>query len=349
MILCTLGLYFKDRKLNIYFCLVWFFILSVVLGFRIPELGTDTSNYMSIYQSGTFREPVFSAFISLLKNIGVPGDMFIFILTSMTVCLYVVFSYRFSKETVLLSLVFITASYTLYSFSVNIVRQGIAVGFFSLACLQLSKKRYIDFSVLGFLSVSFHLVSIYALVASVIINRTFDSSLSYKKLILGFVIYISCILIANPDVILALVNKLPLPSHVLGMFDRYFNYWSRGDVGPWVNLSSFIPFILYYVCINMKMENESHKSIINIYFFLFISVSPFIYVHLIYSRMAWYSFYLEPCIIACLVYMIMRKFECSGKGIVILLCFVISFIYLAKTYFITGRMLREVPYGQILF
>ncbi|CAH6999097.1 conserved membrane hypothetical protein [Vibrio chagasii] len=350
VILLFIGITIKDKSVSLLIGFFWVYFLSVSLGFRIEELGTDTENYIRIYDSQVFREPFFEFFIKSLNYLNVKPEYFIFTLTFLVILSHYMFGALLSKESLLLALIFIVSSYTIYSFSLNIMRQGIAAGFFSLACLSLMKRKWVKYIILGAVAFGFHPTSIYPIIVSLLIFIFLRNEINFRFLMFGIAFYILSIFIFKPEVLQTIVSTLPLPAEIQNMFHQYSNFWNKDKSGIWLNFSSIVPFFIYtFIVFNKKISlNEKETYIVNIYFIYYILVSPFLYLHLMYSRFAWYSFYFESFIIAILVYKVMNK-KPKYKPAIIFFVLVATFIYLLKTYYITGGIIREVDYDQVIF
>lgn len=347
----------KPQYFKFYLTALVFVIFSIIFGFRIPELGSDTISYIYIFENDyEFREFGFDLFVRFLASVGLDSELFIFCMTGLVFGTTISGYYRLSKETILLALLLFSCSYTLYSFSLNIMRQGIASGFTLIALsYTLDRKLHIAF-IYWALSLCFHTSALFVAPALLICSFDIIKVKKIKVMIFLTLIYFLFLVIPSTEIISSLVVMFLGGTGIGTTLSRHIGFWNRGNEGPWITLSSFIPFFIayFYVWNNsyrlINLDNRSRK-IITYYIIGFISCSPFVYIHLMYSRLAWYFFVLEPVILSIILNSIYKseKIDKKSRYLLYFVMFFLMILYMCKTYFLTGGILREISYDQVIF
>ncbi|MBO7913688.1 EpsG family protein [Vibrio sp. G41H] len=330
-------------------------IFTIIFGFRDPSLGTDTVSYIDIFhQPDGYREFWFGQFVHLTRSLGFTPETFIFIMTFLVVFTLHYGYYKWHKRDLLILLYFVSSTYMLYSFSLNIMRQGIAISLSILSAYYLYKRKYF-FSIVGvLLSLVFHSSAIFAIPALLVSSFLGRQRLNIYNLLFLYSTLAFFILFPIVDVF-QLFAKSFLSDTFVGV--TILNYFKKTDPNPWFTFSSIfiiVVFNFYWMSAKRIEYSEKVHFLVNYYFIGFISCSPFIYMHLVYYRLAWYFMILEPLILLLIfthlfVYLKQIRDKDYIKRMLEMIMIIFPFLYMFKTYFLTGGIMRAVDYGTSIF
>lgn len=168
------------REYRYLFMFPLFVLTAYFVGFRDISIGTDTLRYSEIYFDiqplsnalaiGNFGfeaqriEAGFVLLASVFREFDAGFQHFLFFLNFLTVSV-IFYSYQRIDKNIAPILVFLyTCTFTYFTLQYNIVRQGVAVAFCTLAFCYLLQNRRWPFLVLTLLGASFHSISILFLV-----------------------------------------------------------------------------------------------------------------------------------------------------------------------------------------
>lgn len=336
----------KTKQIYIIMCSFLFF---VIFGFRVNELGTDTKSYLSIFENSTeVRDPIFTILVKISHILEIPPYLSI-ALISFTIVFLILKSYSLILDYRLfaLSAIFLSVSYILYSFNFNILRQGLAVsiGAFSFA-LYLNNKKILALLFYG-VSVFAH-ASMIVLIIPLIISRCMKKS-SWTIFIIGMIIYVF-FTIENGIISLKSFESL-IPAERFSQLMRLTTIYNKGVTGVFFSYSTVLFPVFYMVWLLVREKSDlldkyKYDVLFNVYFFTFVIVSPLSQFHLLYYRLLWTVSIFEPLMCSLIFSAILPR---MNKYQMLFIGSALSFVYLFKTYFITGGMLNEVSYGTILF
>jgi len=354
-LLAPLSLWLLKRYINPLFSLVFLIVFySIFFGFRADYIGTDTINYIEIYNSHhDFKDPVFDAFLKVMQFFDVSSMLFIMFFSLTFYIIYFVSLYRFAPSLFPLVAIFAVTSYTFYSFSLNIMRQGVAVSLCMVALYFFYKRKYFISLLLILMASGIHSSSLILLPVLGLLYL-----IRYYKFVYifmaGLVFYISMIFFPFKDFILFFVSYLPSDLRFVFTFLRHVEHFSVGNEGPWIRFTSFLVFFISFIYLFLDkwfpLNNPKLDILIRYYFVGFVLLSPFIYMHLLYYRLSWYFTVIEPLIIAMLIvgYVFNRVPSKEQRILLSFLIVVIALIYFLKTYFYTGGIINENPYASSL-
>ncbi|EOX4846106.1 EpsG family protein [Vibrio alginolyticus] len=341
----------EKTKVFIYFSIV--LVISFVIGFRIPEVGTDTISYINIFSyPGNYREPLFSEFILLLKSFGMTSEYFIFLMTFLNVAILHYAGYKWNNRNILILLYFFSSTYVLYSFSLNIMRQGIAISISILSAYLVYRKKYLASIFLCLMALVFHSTAVFYMPAVAFVSLLGRDHFPKKIIIFLLALLIGFYVFPAVNILEPIVRGYFSGQRIL---ITVLNYLKQIEANPWLTFSSIFAILLYFsywlLCHKVQFSNKLH-FLLNYYFVGFVSCTPFVYIHLVYYRLAWYFFALEPIIILSLISELWPRFHHVDRKIKYIISFlivVLPFLYLFKTYYITGGIMREVSFDTIIF
>ncbi len=224
-----------SKRKRFRYVVVLFGLLTLVAAIRNHTVGIDLilfygkyypqfasvpwNKIQTVTMSGDW-ELGFCALNKLLAMITPNFQMFIFVTSILTVVPYGVFIYKNSEDVVFSTVMYI--GFHIFSQTLNIVRQCIAIGIILLGLEALKQKKYIKFSIYVVIASFFHTSAIIAFVY-LIFER-----LKFKK----YTFY----LLAIVTVLFAigyrfLFEKLLLYTGLSSMYGIYSSTMGRGDSG----------------------------------------------------------------------------------------------------------------------
>lgn len=212
-IISSVCIYFGSNKLDskkIYiFIGVTFPIL--VAGLRGLDVGTDTKNYLVLYEtvkSVNGYLPIVEPFYFIVGKIGAIFNMYpvvLIIYQGLTVFFLYLFSIRSglrSKMWVIFFLYFMI----LFNPSLNIMRQCLAVTYLLFIFSFLWKREYLKYFLYGLLGCTFHSSIIVGLIFYYIIYKLVNSPIRFRTINILFYFLGCCILIIIFPFILSLIS-----------------------------------------------------------------------------------------------------------------------------------------------
>lgn len=253
--------------------------LLLLLGFHSPELGTDVYNaYIPYFESASTSvieeisndrfEPLFAAYVAIIKNITANNQVFLFITALFILCPILILVYRHSDNPIMTLIVY--ASWVLYHFSFSGIRQAIAVGVICIASLYMFRKRLLPFVACVLIATAIHTSALLFLVAYPMMWAKF----SERQWTLLFLIIGGC-MVAFPPLILSVVNVL-FPGH----YSEYIE-----------NVSGGYMFALLYLLIALievfMHKGKSYRSFVQFTLLLFVLQLTGIYSN-VASRIGYY-------------------------------------------------------------
>ena len=192
-----------------------FLVLTFVAGFRY-RLGTDTIGYFYSFNYDTLplsylkmedvfqskNQPFWVILCSFCKSFGnfVLLQVLVSLLSNSSIFYFV---FKVSKKPFTVILIYYLLNY-IY-FSMEILRESLAIGCFLFAIIQMNRKRYLNSYMWMISAFMFHFYALFLLFIPICMYR----NVSFKKIsILVFVIFLC--MIFKEDVIGSLVAILPL-------------------------------------------------------------------------------------------------------------------------------------------
>lgn len=337
--LLLLNILSKDKFKSLFLLLIISFYIFVD-GFKY-ELGTDWINYYNYYTgiSPDQRFEVgFKAYVSLFNLLELDYYFFIFITSFFIVTLNLLPIYFLSNKS-LLAVIYAGSILLWYMGS---MRQFIASGFLMISIFFILKNRFFLYSFFIFIGSLFH-ISILIL---------FPIYFIYKKNFKNFfILYIIAILLSLFPIYLLEIFNTVSDFFINKKFDhRIGGYADQSNpvLGFFRKLFSFsIPFYYYYL-ISQKLSDKSFYMI-NLRFFLHISLLTFIFYYLgLYvfatfsSRMDFYSIVL---FFSVLLGLLERKLSIQGKLLLSLFAFILTIISIIRM----KEFSLFIPYSSIFY
>ena len=173
--------YHKEN--SVAFCVIIFFILTIISGCRASTVGTDTHAYLNLFLinndllSGFANQEILFEFLCKFIGLFTTNAQWLLIVCSAITNFGVLYFAYFNSKNVTLS-IFLYISLYFYFFSMNGVRQFVAIGIVLIASEFAKRRKIIPFIVLILLAIGFHSTAIFAL----ILWFVFDKKLSKKMI-----------------------------------------------------------------------------------------------------------------------------------------------------------------------
>lgn len=271
--------------------------LLLILGLRDKSVGSDTYAYSLDYLywgSIDYSDLVFSfteecgykLIQYLFYNMGIPWQLFLFILSSFMVYSISVFIYRYSKTTIFTLLLYLTIG--IFAMNMTGIRQSVAVCICLFAYYYLENQNDIKFSLLVIVASTIHYTAFAFFVAYFIRKYC-----SLKK--------INIILFALLPIIVRLSAPLFESFFRIVALDKYFGNGYFTDVNLTINpLAELVPFsILLTSAVLLYLKDKITQR--EIMFFAMTSVYVCCYelTHAVYMA-GRLSFYFSMFVIALL-------------------------------------------------
>lgn len=241
--------------------LPWIF-LFLASGFRY-NVGTDYAHYyhLFIYQDGMFeyKEPGYVFLVKLFSDLGLNPQVMFLCFSFVTIFLfYKSFQYYFRHSEVgylFATLLFIPF---FYFFSLNAIRQALAVAIFFYSIRYIFEKRFVKYFVLIVVGSLFHR----SILVMLPLYYFFNLAMSRYKIIFVYTIMI-VILLINPMQYLVdfyVQNKFPLYYH---FNDQFYGGRTEGFGRITAIVNVFIVLMLaQYLNMNNKLQSVVFNMII---------------------------------------------------------------------------------------
>lgn len=288
----------KVSNIKIIFPALACLLLSLVFGLREKNFGTDTNEYHAIYNDFSFSasslELLANLHIAFFKNFNLPAEAWIF-------SYFFLFILFLIKSIILNSwkddpLLLIISTFPFISFSINIIRAGLAFAIFLYACAIYSKQDKISINqiLLFTLSSLIH----FSIIVPIIFFITFD--LLRNKYIYRYIrfLWIPSILfyILKIDAVGALVEiinngLIPVPQRFSDKIFFYENIHSQESLtlgGTYLII--LITFIIYNFNSILK-KNINRNLFLSISFFMtsiYLTAYPLLVSYSTYARVNLY-------------------------------------------------------------
>lgn len=209
---------FQSNKLGIYLTFIFLFALTVLVGNRPEEVGTDTVLYNWQYSHVDFmddREPLFKLFIKILNLFSNDSQLLLLSMALLFYGLLGLFLLKSEKTTnVYLLFFFFFSLFTFKSLGINIIRQGVSLMFILNAYSFFSRKKWLQAGVFAIFALFFHLTSLIPLLLFTVVYF-------YGKNNILLVIYFLCVFLAFFNIgIVEIFSMFPF----LSEFDPRFGY-----------------------------------------------------------------------------------------------------------------------------
>lgn len=291
----------KSKELNTLSVFFLFSLLVLFIGLRPITLGTDTVNYLEIYEGwdfgvlGSGLEYFFSFLVSALKYFNAPfSSLLVLIFLFFLLGIFVFWRSFFKGEYAFLLLVVSTTSFWLYS--LNIMRNGVAFSFFLIGVCYYFKegKNSIGFYVSFMAALGFHISILFPFLVLYFYPRNCISSNINKILI--FVIFSFLLFLVGFNFIEFISSIVTFFQGVLPerLVSRFFLYFSMDQdhslkigYSYFLNLAVLLAGIFYEKKHKVKAGFESHELYKMSLFFvsIFVVLYPLIYSYSVFTRM----------------------------------------------------------------
>lgn len=226
-------------------------ILILISGLRsYYTIGWDTARYAGMFFNNmelsyreiylsTLRDPIYHIFTSFLSRI-YDGN---FQLTLITIAVIYFISldillYKESPNLLISMIIFLAMGF--FFFSMNGVRQSMAMGFIMLSYFPLKNKKLIKFLLLVCLGACFHKTALVFAIAYPICRLGFD-----RKNIVLYAALITLLFLFGKQLLHVFVTDM-------AAFDERFSFYAETEVT--LSLSGFIQLLLFFalLCTNMR-------------------------------------------------------------------------------------------------
>ena len=308
--------------------LLVFTMISVVVGIRDLDVGTDTRTYVQIYESilnsvKTIEfEPGFHALSLISASMKLSGSSYL-VLLSFLQFLLIIFAVKkmatfldYGRNSAKFSLILISffiISPFFLSAQINAIRQGIGAILLIYAAVTYLQKEYFSFIVWVLLALSFHFSSaIYALLIPLL-------SLGKKNILLitllFFVLYVTGL---SELIVKAFSNVTGLPVHAYIVEYKALHGYRSGVRLDFALFSIILP-ISAYAFVNLFLRRELKKITSAISIYLIFLIPFWIFGWGDYSnRYAFNAWLFIPFFISIAIYPYLRRFSFGPIGVIYL-------------------------------
>lgn len=176
-------------------CIIYFFILTFISGCRASTVGTDTHAYLNLflinngYLSGYANQEILFKYLCKIIGYFTADPQWLLIVCAAITTFGVIFFSYFNSKNIALS-VFLYITLYFYFFSMNGVRQFVAIGILLVASEFARRRKIISFVFLIVIAVGFHNTSVFGIV----IWWIYNPNLKKRNICLIFACLISGIL-----------------------------------------------------------------------------------------------------------------------------------------------------------
>lgn len=158
---CLIQKQFKSKFLNV----IVFMILCFFCAFRGADVGSDTKNYLQIYDNWLSidyykAEYCFYCVCYFFKSLGTPPYVCQIFIAVLTYSLFIILFNKWSLNSSISILIFIISFFCYYFESFNIVRQLTSTSFLMWAWYYLGEKKYYKGFLFYFMAIGFHATSL---------------------------------------------------------------------------------------------------------------------------------------------------------------------------------------------
>lgn len=233
--------------------------MVAVAGLRSDEVGTDTGNYVRIFNELNFAggstshgEYGFSLLIWILRGI---SDQYVILLVGIAILCVLCFQYSIGKCSVNLGMsyfIFIAAGF--YTFFFNGARQGIACAIYSIAITHLINKEFKKYLLVVLIAALFHKTAIITIPLYFVFNR-------------GNTRNVNCTIVA---IGILEVLLLPYIVDITSQYDsRYSTYGTAGEGGGTITAAYLVILSLFFLIFKKYIwkHRESYESFLNMVVF----------------------------------------------------------------------------------
>ncbi|WP_413525639.1 EpsG family protein [Photobacterium phosphoreum] len=334
---------------NVFFLQFIVILLSIVIGFRPIDIGTDNASYFKIYsivntipeyiskgEFGWISNTLESGFvwsISILKTLGFDFNSFISIMCFFSFNI-LLFSFRNIKiNNAIIFLVFISTFIFVGSY-LNVFRQAIASSFLmvsvSYVCVNKIKKAIICIFLGAFFHVSIVVIIPFILFAHILCRYNFSNN---KVVILYFFSIVVAILCVKLTIINYIVSYLPT-----GGYSNKFTYYlsSSNYSSPILTFSFLLDSLLIMISFYIGKYNSSIRFCAYLYWFLIVIYILISNVGVVAERFYMLSSFIGLYLFLLTLEQVLNK---TNANYTYMCVFVLSIIYALKTYLFTATFL----------
>lgn len=194
LVLFVLLLFFSIYGMGKRMMIFIVFVLSLVLGFRSDEVGTDTIGYVDYYNSlsldifSGYMEKGWNAIAVVCKFFNLSAYGFHFVISMLTLSLISIVCLKINDERISGLVFFLFFSLGFYFHMFNIMRQLLAMSIVLLGYMQLTQGKKVVFFIYVGIACFIHLASIFALLMLISNRYTFTVRKVLFLLLVSFVI-----------------------------------------------------------------------------------------------------------------------------------------------------------------
>ena len=159
--------YQKEHSIGL--CIIYFFILTFISGCRASTVGTDTQAYLNLFLINNDylygyanQEILFKYLCKIIGYFTADPQWLLIVCAAITTFGVIFFSYHNSKNIALSIFLYIALYF--YFFSMNGVRQFVAIGILLVASEFARRRKIIPFVLLIVIAVGFHNTSVFGIV-----------------------------------------------------------------------------------------------------------------------------------------------------------------------------------------
>lgn len=335
----TLNLTLRVKYILVFIILL---MLSFFLGFRDHHVGTDTINYLVFFKSVPDElsysflfggsAPLFQLFMYSFSSLGLSGESFLFFCALFLNMLIFRLSVFFKAESPIF-VVLLLPSLTYFLFSLNIMRQGIAVVSFILAFLCLEKGRLKETTFWCGIALLFHPSVLFPMVIVFFLKK-----IKEFRVYSFFIFFASAfLLIFSVDISVFILPFLKYFSFFSVLVHRVEFYLTAYDIkGSSIGVGYLCTYIIWIfsAIFNKKMtfltksygfnykSSEVFSKFLGVNVVLYPLVSPYAAI----ARLSFYFYIFE------VIFFLFFLNVFSNKVRVVLVLFVSTFLYFKSVY-----------------
>lgn len=273
-IVSAVAIIFSGNRLAFIAPIIIVVFLSIVVGFRSPDVGIDTIHYYGVYEQvltgfqGTWMERQLGylfIYSSLLADfLGFDASFVTFVYALLTLFFLFLTIYRFSECSYLSVALFLTAL-GLFFYMHNVMRQALAISIIFFSVRYIINKNWLRFYLVAFSACLVHLSAVFFL------PFYYLARLKVKPYFLIFVWVLSIPFIFYPSLSLSLINAVDflIPRQYLPYLNAT-ELFAKGGVSGFGLLVLFkqivFLFVLYAYKKNFHYTEDRVICILYIYF-----------------------------------------------------------------------------------
>jgi len=322
---------FTNKKNNLFYMGLLTIVLVFISGFRYG-VGMDYHPYEwvmgAIINDGNVHTRIgYRSFVLLLDSLGFSYQAIFFTMAFVTVSLFMMFYYRYSKYPLLSSFLFVTMP-ILYLYTMNSARQFLAAGIFTIGLKYIIERNLFPYLITIIIASLFHKSAILLLPLYFILHKK-ASILLY---LITAIFYFSILLFAEPI------------AKYVGISLSYFYFYENIAVSLKAYVFLFIFLFVYLLKDKLIKVDRINTVFINMLFIaILISFTPVIsnFPTVPILRLNTYFLFVIPIVMANILYVLSNR---TLKYLFLITLVSLSSMYYLNTLLLKGDYYKLTPY-----